>query len=120
MALRYRIESGIVTITGDYADADEWRALLTAVAADPAYRQGFNFLRDLRQSEHPVDVATVMRIIAVVREFWGVVGAHRAAIVTGTRINDPADVAHALAEYEHLPLRAFVDYAEAVAWLRET
>ena len=120
VALSYQIDSGIVTITGDYADADEWVTLLAAVVDDPQYRHGFSFLRDLRAAKHPVDAATVMRIIAVVRDYWGLIGAHRAAIVTGTRANEPADVAHALAEYEHLPLRTFVEYGEAVAWLRET
>lgn len=121
MALTYRIDAagGFVIITGDYADAGSWRTLLAAVAADPDYRPGFSFIRDLRRSAHPVGADTVAGIIAVVREFWPVLGARRAAIVTRPGIDDPAVIAHALAAYEHIPLRAFSTYEDAVAWLRE-
>ena len=52
MPLMYRIApaEGIVTITGDYAEAAEWRVLLGAVGQDPNYRPGFSFIRDLRAS----------------------------------------------------------------------
>ena len=43
----------------------------------------------------------------------------RAAIVTGPIESDPAVIAHALADAEDIPLRAFTTYDEAVAWLRE-
>ena len=121
MPLEYRIDSDqrVVTITGDYADAEGWRAMLSAVLHDPAYRPGFSFLRDLRESAHPVSSHTVMAIVAVVREYWTKLGAHRAAIVTRRAGSDPAVIAHALAEYEHLPLKAFNSYDEAMAWLRE-
>jgi hypothetical protein len=120
MPLAYRIDSaeGIVTIVGDYADADAWRALLMEVAADPEYRRGFNFLRDLRASAHPVSAETVIGIIRVVGEFWHHLGARRAAIVTKPGINDPALIAHALADAEQIPLRAFTSYDDAVKWLR--
>ena len=76
MPLSYSIDSNrqIVTITGDYTDAQGWRTLLEAVAADPSYQRGFGFIRDLRASDHPVDAETVIGIIAVVREFWDVLG----------------------------------------------
>jgi hypothetical protein len=121
MPLTYRIDpaEGLVIITGDYTEAAGWRVLLGAVAADPVFRPGFNFIRDLRASTHPVDAETVIGIIAVVREFWGVLGAHRAAIVTRPGIDNPAVIAHALADHEHLPLRAFTSYDDAVAWVRE-
>ncbi len=121
MALSYRIDPNarIVTITGDYADAEGWRAMLTAVAKDPAYRPGFNFLRDLRHAEHPVSAEAVIGIVAVVRKFWDVLGVSRAAIVTrpGT-IDYPAVVAQALASDEHIALQAFPSYDEAIAWLQ--
>lgn len=121
MPLSYSIDpaQGIVTITGDYADAAEWRVLLTAVGRDAAYRRGFSFIRDLRSSEHPVSAQTVIGIMAVVREFWGQLGVRRAAIVTGHSIADPAVIAHALAEESHIPLRAFSSYDDAVRWVRE-
>jgi hypothetical protein len=119
MPLRYDIDEHerIITITGDYAEASEWRLLLTAVSEDPHYRPGFGFLRDLRASQHPVSADTVIGIISVVREFWGRLGAKRAAILTRPGIDMPATVAHALAEDERLPLRAFNSYEDAVAWL---
>jgi hypothetical protein len=113
------VETKIVTITGDYADADDWRALLTAVSVDPQYRRGFSFLRDVRQSAHPVSAETVMGIIAVVREFWGRLGVHRAAIVTRPGVNNPAVIAHALADDQQIPLRTFPSYDDAMRWLQE-
>jgi hypothetical protein len=121
MPLTYRIEpgQGIVTITGDYADAGEWRMLLDAVSRDPNYRRGSSFIRDLRESIHPVSAATVVAIVGVVREFWGVLGVHRAAIVTRQRIDTPAVVAHALADDERIPLRTFTSYDDAITWVQE-
>ncbi len=121
MSLAYRIDPAqrVVTITGDYADAAGWRVLLHAVAQDPNYRRGFNFIRDLRDSEHPVSAATVVGIIAVVREFWNALGATRAAIVTRPGIDYPAVIAEALADDEHIALRAFTSYDDAVSWLRD-
>jgi len=120
MALDYQIDAvdRIVTITGDYTDGAGWRTLLTAVAGDPDYRRGFGFLRDVRSSEHPVDAATVMGIIAVVREFWDVLGVTRAAILTRRTVDNAAVMAHALAEEEHLAIRAFNSYEDAVRWLQ--
>ena len=121
MPLDYRIDAAnrIVTIIGDYTDGAGWRTMLTAVAKDPSFSRGFGFLRDVRASEHPVDAATVMGIIAVVREFWDLLGVTRAAILTRRAVDDPAVVAHALAEQEHLAIRAFNSYDDAVRWLRE-
>jgi hypothetical protein len=117
--LAYRIDPAarIVTITGDYAEAAEWRRLLTALMDEKRFGPGFSFIRDLRTSEHPVSAETVVAIIAVVREFWDRLGARRAAIVTRPGIDNPAMVAHALADHEHIPLRAFTSYEDAVAWL---
>ena len=121
MTLAYRVDPAhsIVTITGDYADAGDWRALLTAVAHDPDFRPGFSFIRDLRESVHPVSPETVVGILAVVREFWAELGVRRAAIVTRPGIDGPAVVAEALAEDGHIPLRAFTSYDDAVDWLQE-
>ena len=121
MPLTYRIDPDerLVTITGDYAEPEEWRRMLTAVASDPQFGPGFSFLRDLRFSAHPVSADAVIGIIAVVRDFWGRLRAHRAAIVTRPGIDNPAMIAHALADHEHIPLRAFTTYDDAVAWLRQ-
>ena len=121
MTLTYRIdvEQGLVTISGDYAAPDEWRALLNDVKRDPLCRPGFAFLRDLRRSAHPVTPETVVGIIAVVRELWSQLGVRRAAMVTRPGIDIPAMVAHALAEVEQIPLRVFTSYDEALQWLAE-
>jgi len=122
MPLAYQIDSDarIVTITGDYAAASEWKDLLTKVGSDPSYARGFNFVRDLRASEHPVDAPTVTGILVVVKQVWDVLGVHRAAIVTRRGIDLPASVAHALAEIDGIPLRAFSSYDDAVRWLNES
>ena len=121
MPLAYHIDQQqrLVTITGDYAEPAEWQVLLGNVRADPGFRPGFAFLRDLRKSAHPVDAHTVMGIIAVVRQMWTPLGVRRAAMVTRPGIDVPASVAHALAEDENMPLRAFTSYEDAVAWLAD-
>ena len=121
MPLSYRIDRDrrVVTITGDYAEPAEWRVLLAGLAADPNLTPGCGFLRDLRASAHPVSAEAVVGIIAVVRQFWNVLGVRRAAIVTRRGIDPPAMVAHALAEDEQLPLRTFSSYDDALAWLTE-
>ena len=121
MPLAYQIDpaNGVVTITGDYSDADGWRVLLSTVAKDPQYRRGFSFIRDLRGSSHPVDAKTVMGIITLVQEYWPALGAHRAAIVMSSSDDAPALIAHALADFQHLPLRAFTSHEDALNWLGE-
>lgn len=121
MPLSYHIdtERRLVTITGEYADDTEWRALLRRIGDDPAHQPGFAFLRDLRSARHPVDASTVMRIVAVVREFWEELRVSRAAIVTPRDRDAPAVVAHALAQEQEIPLRAFTSYDAAIEWLRE-
>ena len=122
MPLAFTIDpdNRVVIITGDYADASAWRALLGALVNDPRYQRGSSFIRDVRDSLNPVDVATVMGIITVVKEYWGVLGAHRAAILMSPRDDGPALVAHALADHQHLPIRAFTSYQEAMDWLLGT
>jgi hypothetical protein len=121
MPLRYDIDSGsrIVTIKGDYAEPSEWSTLLGAVGDDPRFTHGYAFLRDLRGSNNPVSAETVIGIIAVVRQYWNVLGVRRAAIVTRAGIDIPATIAHALAEDERIPLRAFNSYEDAIEWLGE-
>jgi hypothetical protein len=119
MALTYSIDSErqIVTVTGDYADAAGWRTLLRSVSEDPAYRRGFGFIRDLRYSQHPVDAQTVIGIVAVIREFWDLLGVRRAAMVTRLGIDTPATVAEALTQDQRVSLRAFTSYEDAAEWV---
>ena len=121
MPLAYEIDgkNRVVIIKGEYARADAWRTLLGEVLVNPEYRPGMSFLRDLRGSAQPVDAQTVMAIIEVVKEHWEALGAHRAAILMSSNHDAPALIAHALADIQHLPLRAFNNYDEALAWLKE-
>jgi hypothetical protein len=120
MALSYSIDEAeqLVTITGEYSAASEWHDLLGRILADPRRRPGFAFLRDLREATRPVDAATVVGIISVVRQFWPHLRPTRAAILTRNDIDSAAMVAHALADAENLPLQAFNSHDAAMAWLR--
>jgi hypothetical protein len=98
LAYQHDPNSRIVTLTGDYAAAAEWKDLLAKVASDCRRADGH-------------------RNPAVVKQVWDVLGAYRAAIVTRRGIDLPASVAHALAEMEGIPLRAFSSYDDAIKWL---
>jgi hypothetical protein len=121
MPLAYLIDvdQRLVVITGEYADADEWADLLGRVLADPLRQPGFGFLRDLRGATVPVDAATVVRLMAVVRRFWPRLQPSRAAIVTPLHADAAALVALAVADTEDLPFRLFTSYDEAMEWLRQ-
>lgn len=121
MPLAYAIDKPrrLVIITGEFANQDDWRVLLAAVLRDPAYERGFSFLRDLRKATRPVDAETVARIVAVVRAAWDALGARRAAIVAPREVQDPAMVAHALADDAHMPIQAFTSYEAALEWLEK-
>lgn len=120
MSLAYEIDEHdrLIVITGEYSDAAEWQSLLSTVLADPRRKPGFAFLRDLRAAITPVDADTVVQIMDVVRRFWPQLQPSRAAIVTNQNEDPAALVAHALADSQQLPMRAFNSYDEARAWLK--
>ena len=120
MPLHYTIDTAqqLITITGEYADAAEWRVLLGQILSDPRRRTGFSFLRDLRGASTPVDAETVIGIIDVVRRFWPQLQPSRAAIVTPRELDPAAFVAHALADAQNMPLQAFTSYDDALQWLQ--
>lgn len=120
MSLAYEIDEyeRLIVITGEYSAAAEWQSLLARVLADPRRRPGFAFLRDLRTATKPVDADTVVQIMEVVRRFWPQLQPSRAAIVTKQSEDPAALVAHALADTQQLPVRAFNSYDEARAWLK--
>ena len=120
MRLSYSIDEAerLVTITGEYSDAAEWQDLLGRVLADPRRKPGFAFLRDLRGATTPVDAATVVQIMTVVRRFWPHLRPSRAAILTPRELDPAALVAHAIADAENMPVQAFNSYDAALAWLR--
>ena len=120
MSLDYTIDAAqqLVTISGEYASAEEWKEVMGRLVGDPRRRPGFAYLRDLRDATKPVDAAAVVRIIEVVRNAWPHLQPWRAAIVASNEI-DPAAVAHALAGDHHMPLMAFTSYQQAMDWLRD-
>jgi len=119
--LSYIIDAtqGIVVITGDYSDAEEWQNLLARILTDPQMRGGFGFLRDLREATTPVDAGTVVGLMEAVRRFWPLLQPSRAAVLTPREFDPAAFAAHALADTFGLPLRMFTSYDAAMEWLRE-
>jgi hypothetical protein len=120
MPLAYTIDPTlrIVTITGEYAGADEWRSLLTRVLNDPQRQAGFGFLRDLRTATSPVTAATVVGVMDVIREFWPLLEPTGIAVITPLEVDPAALTAHAIADAEHVALRVFRSYDDALEWLR--
>lgn len=70
MPLAYTMDpiQRIITITGAYAGAGEWRSLLVRVLNDPQRQPGFAFSRDLRSATKPVTAATVVGVMDVIRK----------------------------------------------------
>ena len=91
MPLAYTIDPDekLITISGEYANAEEWKRLLGEILRDSRRQPGFAFLRDLRTAKHPVDAVAVVGIIDVVRRFWPELQPCRAAVVTPLEF-DPA------------------------------
>lgn len=119
MPLSYTIDPArrLITIEGEYADAEQWKSLLARVLSDPQRQPGFAYLRDLRGATTPASAATVVGVMEVVRSYWPRLQASRAAILTPLAFDAAAMTAHAIADAEHLPLKVFSSYDEAVEWL---
>lgn len=120
MPLAYSIDPAqrIITITGEYAGADEWRSLFVRVLNDSQRRPGFAFLRDLRTATRPVSAATVVGVMDVIREFWPLLQPTGIAVLTPREVDSAALTAHAIADAEDMPLKVFSSYDDAVEWLR--
>lgn len=121
MPLAYLVDPDqrLVVISGEYSEAEEWEDLLGRVLDDPRRQPGFAFLRDLRGAIAPVDTATVIQIMAVVKKFWPFLQPSRAAILTSHDVDAAALVAVAVADEERLPFRVFTSYDDAIGWLRD-
>jgi ketosteroid isomerase-like protein len=121
VTLRYTIDAQkkLVTILGDHSDDNEWKDLLTRVLGDPRRRAGFAVLRELEYAASPTSAATVVRIMDLVWAFWPQLQPSRAAILTPSTTDTAALVAHALADAQGMPIRAFTSRDEAMAWLNE-
>ena len=110
-------EQRLITISGEYSDAEAWKALLSRVLHDPRHAAGFAFLRDLRRATTPVDAATVVQVMDAVRAFWPYLQPLRVAILTSRELDPAALAAHALADIHRLPMRIFTSHQAAMAWL---
>jgi hypothetical protein len=119
--LDYRIDVSerLVVITGEYGDADRWRALLARILQDPFLRPGFAFLRDRRGAATCVDVATVAEMVDAIGRFWPHIKPCRAAILVSRDTDTGALAASELAATHALSIRAFTSYHAAVEWLRQ-
>ena len=122
VALRYTIDTSqhLVTITGEYSGPAAWEALLTRILNDPERKPGFAYLRDLRGAMTPVDAATVVSVIEVVRSFWSRLEPSRFAVLSSRERESVAFVAHAVADAQGIPLQTFDSYEEAMSWLKES
>src|SRR5687767_3889738 len=122
MALRHTIDEdrNLVTIVGEFADAAEWQGVLDRILRDPRLKPGCLILRDQRGGTKPVDAATVVAIMEVVRNYWHKLGVFRAAIVMAGGIDAPGLIAQALAAEDDMPIQAFLSAADALDWLTET
>lgn len=121
MGLSHTIEEdrNLVTIVGEYADAAEWQRVLERILADPRHKPGCLILRDQRGATKPVDAATVVAIMKVVRTYWRKLGVLRAAIVMPASFDAPGLIAQALATEDEMPIHAFLSASEAIDWLTE-
>ena len=111
-------EQRLITITGGYADAEEWKMLLSRVLNDPRHEAGFAFLRDLRRATAPPEPERVARVIEAIRGFWPYLQPCRGAVVTAGGSETAALAAETLAISHRLPVRMFESYQEAVIWLQ--
>ena len=120
MPLAYTIDptQRIITITGEYAGADEWRSLLVRVLNDPQREPGFAFLRDLRAATTPVTAAAVVGVMDVIRQLWPLLQPAGIAVLTPLEVDPAALTAHAIADAEDIPPKVFRSYDDAVEWLR--
>lgn len=119
--LSYQIDPAerIVTITGEYGTAEDWKALLTQILHDPLLQPGFAFLRDRRGVAADVEVATVVAVVDAIRRFWPHIRPSRAAILVSRGCDPRAIAACALADGHGLSIKAFTSYDDAVTWLRQ-
>lgn len=118
--LRYRIDSerGLVYVTGGQpATFAEWHALVEQAVADPAFRPGFNFVRDGRELGVPPSPDYVLRMVTYIAgraaslgvRRWAVVAPHAAVFATARR-------SRALLAGSAVDIEAFRDLAAAERW----
>jgi hypothetical protein len=119
VTLTYIIDPGqrLITILGEYAGREEWKALLSQVLHDPRYQPRFCFLRDLRAATTPADAATVVGVMETWQSFWDLLQPTRVAVLTSREVDTAALTAHAWADAAEMPLKVFHSYQDAIQWL---
>jgi hypothetical protein len=109
----------LITITGEYADAEAWRVLFSRMFHDPRREAGFSILGDLRDATKPMDATTVDGIVDAVRGFWPYLQPCRGAILTSEESEPARSAVDVLAHRHHLPVRIFRSYDVAMEWLHQ-
>jgi len=125
MALTYLIhpERSLVVVTrSEPVGADAWEAFLTGLLEDPAYERGFAILEDRRGLRELPTRVEVERASSWIQQHSAKLGATRWAIVVSE--GSPAAfgmarVREALTSAGPVEVRAFTDYAAALAWTGE-
>ena len=112
-------EERLVTIVGEYGDAEEWKALLTHILHDPLLKPGFAFLRDRRGAPTPVDPDVIVAVMDAIRRFWPHIQPSRTAILITPHCDSIRLAAYSLAESCGLSVRTFTSYIDARDWLLE-
>jgi hypothetical protein len=110
-------EQRLITITGPYSDAEEWKILLSRVLHDPRHEAGFAFLRDLRHDNGAAEPERVAPVIGAIRAFWPYLQPCRGAVLTAGDSERAAFAVDALANTHGLPVRIFDSYQAAMTWL---
>ena len=120
MPLTYEIarDESIVTVRGDFATADEWRALLKDIEQDLSDHAGcIGILRDRRAAVAPMDPHTIMSILDVVAQSWSGLRLCGVAILTRDADDVPGQISVAIADSRGIPLMAFDSEDAARGWL---
>lgn len=120
-SLDYVIDPGerLITIVGEYGDAEEWRVLLSRMLQDPQVQPGLAFLRDRRGAPTPVDFDVIVGVMDAIRRFWPHIQPSRTAILISRECDPIRLAAYSLAQTCGLSVRTFTSYADAREWLRD-
>ena len=111
----------IITWADEEPTIQQCRRTFEALRSNPAFRPEFGILSDRRLVSHPPSTLFIQEFIEQLRQ-WTRSGACAAWVtVVGPgelAVYGMARMAEIRSEFSSLPYRAFLDYDEAVEWLR--